>query len=431
MKYSFEILCIEPEDLKNEKSFSKGLSFSDSLWKGKEPEEKVTKGITSLIQPELELEVKIVPLDTSKMFTDYVETAFILTAASKNFNELEEFRKRLLRHLKAKLSFEHIRILRDDISTFIANDLYPKINEVENTLRRYLVKFFTQRVGVDWWEVTANKKMIEKVKMRKKDRKDEFLNYIVTDIEYADFDDLGHLIYKQSSGFNEPEKALEQIINIKKIEDLESFQKELQGNYIKYFKENFRDKNFEKLWIELFKIRNKVAHQGTFYKQELDRGRELHNELISLIVVAEEKIDELVLNIEEKEAIYQASINALANKDNDELENQSKLPGLKVIGKIELSGTASKVFRGHPVITEQELIEELEKVESAGNNKFVGLKWFVTEYLAEKSYSIGFSYSLLNILAERGRIDLYDVDSFDGSYTIKAVKSNHEYKGIE
>ena len=54
---------------------------------------------------------------------------------------------------KGKLQFTNIRILRDDISTKIANEIYPLINRVENLLRRYLIKFFTRKIGVDWWEV--------------------------------------------------------------------------------------------------------------------------------------------------------------------------------------------------------------------------------------------------------------------------------------
>lgn len=420
-----ELLCIEPEDIKNEKSLSKALSYSDTLWKSKEPKENSKKYI-SLVQDELDIKINIFPLDTSKMFTDYIETAFILQVISKSFDELEEFRLALLRHLKAKLKFSHIRVLQDDISTYIANQLYPKVNELESLLRKYLIKFFIQRVGVDWWEVSANEKMLSKVKIRRKDRKDEFANYIETDIEYADFDDLGTLIYKQSSGFNQPEKALEYILTISDLEKLEEFKTELKGNYIKYFKENFRDKNFEGLWKDLFKIRNKVAHQGNFYKQDLEKGLKLYKELVDIIEVAESKIDELVLSVQEKEAIRQATIDALTEEEPpkiilDETVSENSDTNIKIVGKIDLPTISKRTFKGYRVITEEELYDELEQAKDIQYNQFIGLKWFVTQYLAEKNYSIGFSYSLINILSDKGKVELYDIPAY-GGYDIKAIK---------
>lgn len=426
-EFTFELLCIEPEDIKNDSAFSKALSFSDSLWKSKEPTEKKDKDLfTILEQVDLDITLKIMTLDTSNMFTDYIETAFIIKIYSDSFDELEEFRIRILKHLKTKLKFAHIRVLRDDISNYIANKLYPKINEVEHLLRRYLIKFFIQRVGIDWWEVSANEKMLAKVKIREKDRKDEFANYIKADVEYADFDDLGILIYKQSSGFNQPEKAIEQILKLSTIEELESFKGDLQGNYTKYFKENFRDKNFEKLWVTLFKIRNKVAHQGTFYKEELDTGITVHKELVEIIETAESKIDELVLSIHEKEALRQISIEALTEESKINLNEKENLGsnnviGVKVVGQINLINENNRTFQGHKVIKEDELFEELEQVKNVKYGDFVGLKWFVTQYLAEKDYSIGFSYSLINILNDKGEIELYDIKSFSG-YDIKAIK---------
>ena len=54
-------------------------------------------------------------------------------------------------------------------------------------------------------------------------------------------------------------------------------------------------------------------------------------------------------------------------------------------------------------------------------NEYIGLKWFVTQFLADKNFSIGFTYSLINILQDKGEIELYDIKSFNG-YDIKAIK---------
>lgn len=431
MIYTFEIYCIEPEDIKNVKAFSKALSFSDNLWNGNEPIEKNESNI-SLTQEDLGISLTIMPLDTDKMVTDYIETAFIVTVTSDNFENLESFRIRILKHLKAKLGFDHLRVLRDDISTKIANDLYPKINEIENLLRRYLTKFFLQRIGIKWWEVSANSKMLDKVKLRQKDRRDEFTNYISTDIEYADFDDLGTLIYKQSSGFNKPEQALEELLSIDTLEKFEEFKSELKGNYIKYFKENFQEKNFEKLWVELFGIRNKVAHHGTFYLHELERGFTLYDQLKAIITSAEDKIDEVVLSIEDKVALRNRSIDILTEEQEDNTVNKTTSfnrdehskgsnIGVTIVGKIDLPEKRNVTYKGHTVLTEEELFHLLQEAEEIESNEFIGLKWFVTQFLADRNFSIGFSYSLINILAEKGELELYDVQAY-GGYDIKAIR---------
>lgn len=424
-KYTFELFCIEPEDINNERSFVKALSFSEDLWLGAEPSETETNGIWELKTDQNDIVLKILPIDTTKVLTEFIETAFIVKCSSDDYDLFESFRLRLLKHLKARLKFQLVRLLRDDISTHISNRLYPEINKVENLLRRYLIKFFIQRVGLEWWEVTAEKQLSDKVKLRKKDRKDEFSNYVEYDIEYADFDDLGTLIYKQTTGFNQPEKALEMFLSISNMEQLEKLKIDIQGNYTKYFKDHFRDKNFEGLWKKLFRIRNKVAHQGTFYNAELEEGLELAAQLVAIVEEAENQIDNLVLTVEEKIAIRQASIEALTatevetTQESQPAESENKLRGLKVIGKIELP--ESKTIYGHKVISKEELLHEIGEAEQLQFNQYVGLKWFVTEYLAEKNYSIGFSYSLINILNDEGDIELYDVEAH-GGYNIKAIR---------
>lgn len=301
--------------------------------------------------------------------------------------------------------------------------MYPEVNRIENLLRRYLTKFFIQRVGLEWWEATATKSMVDKVMIRKSDRKDEFSQIADTDVSLADFDDLGELIYKQSSGFNNPEKVVGKIVSIKSIEELQSFQTELQGNYTKYFKEYFKDKGFESQWKEIFKIRNKVAHQGIFYKAELDRGMELSKSLSEIILDAENNIDEIVFSIEEKEAIRNATIEAVTDdkitkKEEDEENNvKQNVRGLKILGKIELPEYRRRKLI-YQAIEESELLEELDNC--LKTNSYVGLKWFVTDHLAALNFSIGLSYSLVNILVDKGKIEIYDIT--DGEYPIKALR---------
>ncbi len=434
-KYCFEIFCVDPEDIHSEQALIRALAFSASLWNNQEPKEHQHMGINVLEEPIGGLSIRIYSVDTSKMLTGFIESAFILRIETEAFTILEAFRQRILRHLRENLRFKHIRILQDDISTAIANKLYPEINIVENLLRRYLIKFFIQRVGLDWWEVTATPRMIEKINNRLRNRANPFSYFIDADIEFADFDDLGLLIYKQSTGFNQPELVVEKLMQIESLEDLELFKSELRGNYTKYFKALFRDKNFEGMWKEMSRIRNKVAHHATFFLSELERGLVLSERLQTIIREAESQIDQFVFSLEEKEAIRQASINALFDSETDTetkngisvpevdatVDNRVKLHGPKVIGKIQLPGTSLRVHQGTRIITEDEILQELHDAQNLSYTEYVGLKWFVTTYLANKGFAIGTTYSLVNILIEKGRIVLYDMPSYEG-YEIKAIR---------
>ncbi len=455
--FTFELLCIDPADIVNQEAFIHALSYSKELWNGKSPIITQDKNGAPFIRSGEDMLVTVLPVDTSKILTDLVDAAFVLRIESKYFENLEPYRQRLLRHLRDNLKFAHIRILKDDISSEIANQLYPKINAVENLLRRYLIKFFFQRVGMNWWDVTATPKMIEKVKSRQRNRSNQFSYFINSDIEFADFDDLGLLIYKQSTGFNDPEKVLEMLEGINTIDGLNELKGNLQGNYTKYFKKFFRDKDFEKLWKEMSRIRNKVAHQATFFHAELKRGKELSSSLTRIITEAEQHIDEIVLSLKEKKAIHQAAAEVVREEEHEAAEQQAhkdgkpiagnrapvemggseistpkkdsdnrvKLTGPKVIGKIKLEHKV-KTYRdtaapGYIVITEEEMITELEAAEELNYTDYIGLKWFVTQFLANKGYAIGTTYSLINILIEQGAILLYDKESQDG-HMIKAVR---------
>ncbi|NJB85143.1 hypothetical protein GGR26_000888 [Lewinella marina] len=460
--FIFELLCIDPDDISDQRGFIHAISYSNDVWNGRSPIITKDKNGHDYIKGESGLTVSVINVDTSKILTDLVEAAFVLRVESPMFEPLEPFRQRLLRHLSEKLRFAHLRVLQDDISSEIANQLYPKINSVENLLRRYLIKFFFQRVGMSWWEVTATPKMIEKVKARQRNRSNQFSYFINSDIEFADFDDLGLLIYKQSTGFNEPEKVLEKLTSIETLEELQELKSNLEGNYTKYFKTFFRDKNFERLWKEMSKIRNKVAHQATFFHSELRKGIELSAELTSIIKEAESHIDEIVLSLKEKQAIHQAAAEVVREEQEEaeaavqqaqEITNRTshsspeesaaaslaarsehgqergdhrvKLTGPKIIGKIKLEHKTN-TYRdtappGYRVITAEEILEELHEALHLNFTTYVGLKWFVTQYLANKGYAIGTTYSLVNILIEQTQIELYDYESSEG-YMIKAVR---------
>ena len=212
-------------------------------------------------------------------------------------------------------------------------------------------------------------------------------------------------------------------------------QGELQGNYTKYFKRFFQDKHFKHKWQELYRIRNKVAHHGTFYANELERGERLCEDLLQIIIEAEAQIDKLVFSVEDKQAIreavndqieqeqeeasFQPEVMELSQEDNHSGPTiyRARVAGPKVVGKIELPVDRSR----EKTIAEAVMLELLQAENDKSYNDYVGLKWFVTTNLADRGYAVNSSYSLANVLIDQGKIEMYDVTNSHG-YTVKAVR---------
>lgn len=424
-EYLFELIAIDKNgqtSITTADSLIYGLLFTEKLWR--RPETQEAGGVKTISDSGQGIQVKIQPVDTSATLNDLIEVAFLIKIKGVDFVQIERFRYQFLLHLKGRLQFTNIRILRDDISTRIANEIYPLINRVENLLRRYLIKFFIQKIGVDWWEVTAPKSMAEKISLRKTNEK-IFNQFVDTDVTLIDFDELGELIYKQTSGFNKQENIVNRIINTNSLDELQVLKQEVQGNYTKYFKESFQDKNFDKKWKALFEIRNKVAHNNLFVAQDLETARTLVEDLSNIIDDAESKIGEFRFSIEEQVAIRQATIEAVeaAKEEQDTKAKQLEKLGIKVHGKIALP--EKKYDKPFEVISEEELLKELEIAEKtlvSNNLTYVGLKSFVTKILGNKGYSTGTTYSLVNIMRDKGLVEIYDVQDENLPFPAKAIR---------
>lgn len=318
------------------------------------------------------------------------------------------------------MRFEHIRILTDDISTEISNKIYPLINELENILRRYLAKFFTQKVGLDWWKQAVPDKVIEKTKMRQ-DNENVFSKIVETDMTLIDFNDLGEIIYKHKLGFNKPENLTDKILSINSVEELQKLKQDLDGNYNRFFKQHFKDFSFDSKWKQLFQLRNKVAHNNLFIKPDLENAQNLHKEIKDIILKAEDKIDDFRFSVEEQEAMIKTSSSNIT--PIPPIDDQIP-PNIKIVGKIDLP---EKLDNNFEIISEDNLLKELTRAEDSlkyKNLTFIGLKSFVTNVLASKGYSFGPTYAQINVLKDKGKIEIYDVENENENSTwpVKAIR---------
>lgn len=405
--YKFDILVIDDlgkASITTEKNFLQAISFNEQVWK----EPIIEKNKIKDDKLSISLSVKVADTKGQLSVGNENQAVFFVNVKGGNFEELESFRLRLLQHLQ-HLGFRHIRILNDEISAHFAIEIYPLINQVENKMRSFLVKFFIQKVGLDWWGITAPKTVQDKVKSRKSNEP-YFTNYIDTDVTLCDFDDLGELIYKQTTGFNSPDKIVEKIMNTGSLVELEKLKGELQGNYTKYFKDSFQSKNFANVWQQLFNVRNKVAHNNLMVASDYSSAKESAAKIDTIIAEAEMLIKDFTFSTEDKQAFFDASVAQIA-AETDEPNESSLEHSLKVVGKIDLSefeprglDKVDKYAPANKVIDEQGLIDEILYFKRFSDN--VSVKG-IAESLAKRGYEKKLVYSLTDLLVDRNRLEYY------------------------
>lgn len=408
--YKFDILVIDDSgkaSITTEKNFLQAISFNENVWK----EPSIEKNKIKDDKLNISLSVKVADTTGQLSVGNENQAVFFVNVKGSVFDELESFRLRLLQHLQ-HLGFRHIRILNDEISSSFAVSIYPLINKVENKMRSFLVKFFIQKVGLDWWGITAPKTVQEKVKSRKSNEP-YFTNYIDTDVTLCDFDDLGELIYKQTTGFNSPDKIVEKVMNTCSFEELEKLKGELQGNYTKYFKDSFQSKNFANIWQQLFNVRNKVAHNNLMIASDYNSAKESAEKIEKIISEAEMLIKDFTFSTEDKQAFFDASV-AQITAESDDSNDSSIENSLKIVGKIELpesesnrlnkSGNNSYVSTINKVVDEQAIIDEINFFKRFSDN--VSVKG-IAESLAKRGYEKKLVYSLTDLLVDRGRLQYY------------------------
>jgi hypothetical protein len=379
-----------------------------------------------------EIKVLIQKLDTSKVVGDLFASAFILTLEGK-YESLEPLRLIFLKHLN-RLAFNHQRILSDEVSAYIATQIYPLLNNLENLLRRYIVKFFITKLGLNWWEIIVPKDVRDTSRINKNNEiiftKSDIIN---TDVSLMNFDAIGEIIYQQKTAFSKIEDIVKKIESATSLEDLKA---EVQSNYAKYFKDYFERTDFEKQWKRCCEIRNKVAHNNLFVQQDLNDAYTLSKSLTKIINDADEKVDEAVFNISEKEAI--------AIKIATEKAEIEKAEGVSSQFQLMTPETERDIFPGNEeqqiadeqqsieseqslqyplkLISEEEVINQISAAERRFKNGFVGLRLFVTEILGSQGYSYSPSYAVINILADKELIVIYDVPNPNGTMPTKAIK---------
>lgn len=382
-KYKFEILAIDKNGdvvIENQNNFYYSLLANHQLWQ----EACIVKGIIKDKKQGITLGVNKIEVEDE--LQDSLKKTFVVQAQGP-FEPIEEFRLKLLDYLRT-LKFDNLYILKDEISMNIACSLYPGINQIETILRGYIMKFLITKLGPDWWDLTADAEMKKKTNQRKRNET-VFSEYIDNRSYLIDFRELGRIIYSQSSGFLSKDDIIQRISTLEENpEAIKAFKKDIQSNYNKFFKEAFKDKDFQKKWEELEKIRHKVAHNNLFTISDQKRSYELFTQLEAIIKEADKSVHSITFNLAEKEAFVDRIV-SFEDIDEGTL-------------KYELSKSQSWAYRNA--------------------EGFVGLNSFVTNHLGGKGYRFQTSYEIIELLCDKGEIEKYSHITEGRKYPTTAIR---------
>lgn len=277
-----------------------------------------------LLQSDPEIEIKDKKIEFKKLFLidysiqsgnigDTEKVYFHLKFSVTKTSEIDELTE-LLRHVKSVFSIVTTKpqILYDGISQYYANRAYPRINDIENLMRKLITKFMLMNVGADW----TKEKVPDDVKNSiNSDNRDS------TYLHSVDFIQLKNFLFSEK--YNTRKDKLIDIL--KKSEDLSELNlNELKlmipkSNWDRYFSKEIpisQDK-LSKQWSELYILRCKIAHNKTFNKIEFTRVKELIENLKPIIEKAIEKLDHIAISKIDRENLEEEIVGNFSQKHGE------------------------------------------------------------------------------------------------------------------
>ncbi len=218
----------------------------------------------------------------------------------------------------------------DEISSYYAEKAYPIINHIENLMRQLFTKFTLLKFGISW---------IDKIpKGTGPDKKQS--NNGHNPLYDLDFIHLNELFFKEFA----IEEANSNFLKELHTETFDKTRLELyipQSNWTRYFSPLFECESeyFETRWEKLYKLRNKVAHNRTFSKDDLDDVKKITSDIGAKLNKAIDNIDsievtELVLPTKVKKALEGELLPNEPKEISQQTKSDSGVGGLVALGLI-------------------------------------------------------------------------------------------------
>lgn len=336
---------------------------------------------------------------------------YILNGKSADIKTLIEQRGKLLSFLSHTLKISYIKPLGDDVSIYLSMQILPMIARVEWQMRKLLVLYYAFESGPKWWEKLAPADLKSKVS-EKQSQIASLQQLVNTNIEMLSLEELGEIIDQPNRYFLET-FLINRIRDIEDLDELNELKQELEDESTHPFQRAFEDKYFAEKWETLVSLHKKVAQNQLLHPNDLSVAEQLYETLMRMIQNARN----LILGLEDE----------VEMADGTEDVNEMGRMGMQSDRMTKEEFDESPEKRNLKIITEEEILRELKETESIVEQtdmRYIGLKNFVTKILANKGYSIGPSYALINILNDQGAVEIYDYIDPHNPYPVKAVRTN-------
>lgn len=192
-----------------------------------------------------------------------------------------------------------ISIVWDGISHHYSTLAYPKINEIENLLRKLITYFMLSQLGSNWSDISTP---IE-IKISKKKDNRSVENFL----HDTDFIQLADYLFKPYTvlGIDQLFKELKNRIDLKNLK-IDYFQNFIpRSNWERYFNKfvDCEDGYFNKNWNRLYDVRCLIAHNSFISKVIYEEALEIINNLNEYLTKAIDAVDQIVISAQDKKAL--------------------------------------------------------------------------------------------------------------------------------
>jgi hypothetical protein len=200
--------------------------------------------------------------------------------------------------------------LRNDISSHLARQAYPLVQEVENTMRRLITNFMMVNVGLDWADEALPPKVGESVERSKaREAADEHTDKENLHVLYKlNFDQLGNVLFdaRTQRSVAELYAFLEKEGEIDRTE-LEQFLP--RSNWDRYFAKviDCEDKFLKTRWEKMYRLRCKVAHNRMITEADLENTKKLVGEVLPKLQSALANLPQVAVPPAEAEAVAESA----------------------------------------------------------------------------------------------------------------------------
>jgi len=184
----------------------------------------------------------------------------------KHLEKIDKLFKRIIR--KSGIKF-NLNTIWDEVSQYYCKSCYPRINEIENLMRKLIFRFMIKNIGSDWVKKSFPQKLRENV--------------------------------EKIAEKNEAEGLLEKV-------------KEFQpkSNWERYFSSIIKIDDLEDKWRKLYKYRNKVAHNKPLTKDDNKNIVSISEEIKKALSKVLDGLDDIIVDNSDKEMVSEVAKDSIS-----------------------------------------------------------------------------------------------------------------------